>query len=173
MLQRYRRQPKVLALSNAEAEMYCMVACSAKVLGILACTIDMGLKSVGTIYANASSAMGLVHRRVIWKVRRIRTQKLWQQEAHAQKRLRLEQINESRVQSEIVTKHLKDTLQHRHPDDKSTKAEGGRGELASALNYLGDEGLVIHDSCSIGVIHGEHGLKRILKPSPPLDSERR
>ena len=46
----YSKQQKVLALSNAEAETYGMVACSAEVLGIQACAADMGLEYTASIY---------------------------------------------------------------------------------------------------------------------------
>ena len=125
VIQSYNRQQKVLALSSIEAEMYGMVACSAEVRGILACVIDMGLKFVGTIYADASAALGIVQRRALGKARHIRTQSLCQQEAHAQKRLSFATVECSRNQSDAMTEHLTDTLEQRNLDYMSTAAEDG------------------------------------------------
>ena len=77
-------------MSGAEAETYGMVECSAEVLGIQSCAVDVALMYKGTIYADASAALGFVQRRGIGKVRHIRTQSLWLQMVHATKRLGFE-----------------------------------------------------------------------------------
>ena len=133
----YSKQQKVLALSSAEAETYGMVACSAEVLGIQACAADMGMKFKGTIYADASAALGIVQRRGVGKVRHIRTQSLWLQEAHCTKRLGFEKIDGTLNPSDLMTKHLADTLQQRHLEQMGTRPEGGRAESAPTLNSLG------------------------------------
>ena len=132
----YSKQQKVIALSSAEAETYGMVACSAEVLGIQACARDMGLVYDGTIYADASAALGIVQRRGVGKVRHIRTQSLWLQEAHATKRLGFEKIDGSRNPSDLMTKHLTDTLQQRHLEYMNVSAESGRAESAPQLGIL-------------------------------------
>ena len=125
VIQSYSWQQKVLALSNAEAEMYGIVACSAEVRGILACVIDMGLKFVGTIYADASAALGIVQRRGDGKARHIRTQSLCLQEAHAHKRLSFAKVDGSRNPSDAMSEHLNDTLKQRHLEYMNTTAEDG------------------------------------------------
>ena len=135
----YSRQQKVLALSSAEAETYGMVACSAEVLGIQACAKDMGLGYTASIYADASAALGIVQRRGVGKVRHIRTQSLWLQEAHATKRLGFEKIDGSRNPADLMTKHLSDTLQQRHLDQMSAIATTGRAESAPTLNAVDEE----------------------------------
>ena len=125
MIKGYSKQQKVIALSSAEAETYGMVACSAEVLGIQSCARDLGLEYTGTIYADASAALGIVMRRGIGKVRHIRTQSPWLQEAHATKRLGFEKIDGSRNPADLMTKHLSDTLQQRHLEYIGTRAAGG------------------------------------------------
>jgi hypothetical protein len=125
VIQSYSWQQKVLALSNAEAEMYGIVACSAEVRGILACVIDMGLKFVGTICADASAALGIVQRRGAGKARHIRTQSLCLQEAHAHKRLSFAKVDGSRNPSDAMSEHLNDTLKQRHLEYMNTTAEDG------------------------------------------------
>ena len=90
VIKSYSKQQKVLLLSSAEAETYGMVACSAELPGIQSCAMDLGLAYDGVVYADASAALGIVQRRGIGKVRHIRTQSLWLQEAHATKRLGFE-----------------------------------------------------------------------------------
>ena len=139
VIKSYSRQQKVIALSSAEAETYGMVACSAEILGIQACARDMGLTYDGTIYADASAALGIVQRRGVGKVRHIRTQSLWLQEAHATKRLGFEKIDGSRNPSDLMTKHLTDTLQQRHLEYMNVSAASGRAESAPQLGTLGIE----------------------------------
>ena len=130
----YSKQQKVIALSSAEAETYGMVSCSAELLGIQACAADLGLVFDASVYADASAALGIVQRRGIGKVRHIRTQSLWLQEAHAQRRLGFEKIDGSRNPSDLMTKHLSDTLQQRHLEQMSAEATAGRASSAPTLN---------------------------------------
>ena len=141
MIKGYSKQQKVLALSSAEAETYGMVACSAEVLGIQSCAKDLGMDYAGAIYADASAALGIVMRRGIGKVRHIRVQSLWLQEAHATKRLGFEKIDGSRNPSDLMTKHLSDTLQQRHLEYIGTRAAGGRAESAPELNNFEGENI--------------------------------
>ena len=141
----------MLALSSAEAERYGMVACSAELLGIQSCARDMGLIYEGTINADASAALGIVMRRGIGKVRHIRTQSLWLQEAHATKRIGFEKIDGSPNPSDLMTKHLTDTLQQRHLVYINAVPTGGRAESAPELNAFGGE----DERYFLGTIHEE------------------
>ena len=78
-------------------------------------------------------------RRGIGKVRHIRTQSLWLQEVHATKRLGFEKIDGSRNPSDLMTKHLSDTLQQRHLEYIGTRAADGRAESAPGLNNVEEE----------------------------------
>ena len=157
----YSKQQKVLALSSAEAETYGMVACSAEVLGIQACAADMGLEYTASIYADASAALGIVQRRGVGKVRHIRTQSLWLQEAHATKRLGFEKIDGSRNPADLMTKHLSDTLQQRHPEPMLAIATDGRAQSAPTLNTVEEE----NDRYFFGVVFEDEN-KSILKKVP-------
>ena len=151
MKKSYSKQEKVLALSSAEAGTYGMVACSAELLGIQSCAHDMGLLYGGTTYADASAALGFAQRRGMVKVRHIRMQSLWLQEAHATKRLGFEKIDGSRNPSDLMTKHLTHTLQQRHLAYIHTMPTGGRAESALALSNLEVE----DDRYFLGTIHVE------------------
>ena len=158
LVKSYSRMQKVIAMSSAEAETYGMVSCSAEILGIQACARDMGMYFEATIYADASAALGIVQRRGIGKVRHIRTQSLWLQEAHATKRLGFEKIDGTRNPSDLMTKHLTDTLQQRHLEYMCTQVESGRAETAPTLNNLEAD----HEHYFLGTVHEEFG-KSILK----------
>ena len=107
-----------------------MVACSAELLGIQSCAADLGLPYDGVVYADAIAALGIVQRRGIGKVRHIRTQSLWLQEAHATKRLAFEKMYGWRNPSDLMTKPLTDTLQQRYLEHMSTHVVSGRAESA-------------------------------------------
>ena len=152
LIKGYSKQQKVLALSSAEAETYGMVACSAEVLGIQSCALDLGLDYAGVIYADASAALGIIMRRGIGKVRHIRTQSLWLQEAHATKRLGFEKIDGSRNPSDLMTKHLTDTLQQRHLDYIRARAAEGRAETAPELSNIEE---IINSHYLLGTVFSE------------------
>ena len=113
----------------------------------------------GVVYADASAALGIVQRRGIGKVRHIRTQSLWLQEAHATKRLAYEKIDGSRNPSDLMTKHLTDTLQQRHLNYMSTHAVSGRAETAPTLSILEGD----HDRYFLGNIQEESIVSALMK----------
>ena len=102
-----------------------MVNCSAELLGLQACAEDLGISYKASVYADASAALGIVMRRGIGKVRHIRTQSLWLQEAHATRRLGFEKIDGSRNPADLMTKHLSDTLLSRHLGANESSTGGG------------------------------------------------
>ena len=150
------KMQKVLALSSAEAETYGMVGCSAEILGLQACARDLGLEYDGSVYADASAALGIVMRRGVGKVRHIRTQSLWLQEAHATKRLAFEKVDGSRNCADLMTKHLSDTLLSRHLEHMRAIPVEGRAESAPTLNSLME-----HKEYFLGTVEIEP--KKILK----------
>ena len=162
VIKSYSKQQKVLALSSAEAETYGMVACSAELLGIQACAEDMGMKLQGVVYADASAALGIVQRRGVGKVRHIRTQSLWLQEAHATKRLGYEKIDGARNPSDLMTKHLADTLQQRHLDFMNAHSASGRAETAPMLGSVDEERYLL------GTLY-DGAIKSILKKNVAVE----
>ena len=98
LIKSWSRQQRVIALSSAEAETYGMVACSAELLGIQSCAKDLGMEFTAAVYTDASAALGIVQRRGIGKIRHLRTQSLWLQEAHATRRVKFEKWTEDGIQ---------------------------------------------------------------------------
>jgi len=76
---------------------------------------------------------------------------LWLQEGHATKRIGFEKIDGSRKPSDLMTKHLTDTLQQRHLAYINAVPTGGRAETAPALSALGAE----DERYYLGTIHEE------------------
>ena len=132
----WSRQQRTIALSSAEAETYGMVACSAELLGIQACAKDLGIPFGVSVYADASAALGIIKRRGVGKLRHIRTQSLWLQEAHATKRIHFEKIDGSRNPSDLLTKHLAEILMDRHMRVIGALPEDGRASTAPTLASL-------------------------------------
>ena len=85
LIKTYSRQQKTIALSSAEAELYALVAVSAEALGLVAYAKDLGIFLKGTMYTDASAALGIAQRRGLGRVRHVQTQALWVQQAHADK----------------------------------------------------------------------------------------
>ena len=136
LIKSWSRQQRVIALSSAEAETYGMVACSAELLGVQACARDLGMEYTAAVYADASAALGIVQRRGIGKVRHLRTQSLWLQEAHATRRVQFEKIDGSRNPSDLFTKHLAEMLADRHLKTLGVVPESGRAESAPELSLM-------------------------------------
>ena len=73
----YCRQQKVVALNSAEAELYAMVAASAKALAAQAYARNLGMDVNVELNADSSAALGIAKRAGIGKVRHLRIQVLW------------------------------------------------------------------------------------------------
>ena len=91
-----------------------MVACVSELSGIRACAKDIAIDIGVFVYADASTALGIIKRRGVGKLRHIRTQCLGLQEAHATARMHLEKIGGSRNPSNLLMKHLPEVLMDRH-----------------------------------------------------------
>ena len=137
LLKTFSRQQKTIALSSAEAELYGMTATSSELLGMQACAADLGIKVAVSIYADASAALGIVQRRGIGRVRHVKTQSLWLQEAHAQRRIAFEKVDGSRNPADLLTKHVPELLLDRHLEYLSCRPEDGRAATAPTLSSLG------------------------------------
>ena len=136
LIKSWSRQQRAIPLSSAEAETYGMVACSAELLGVQSCARDLGMDFGAAVYTDASAALGIVQRRGVGKVRHLRTQSLWLQEAHASKRVVFEKIDGSRNPSDLFTKHLSEALIDRHMKTLGATPESGRAETAPELNVV-------------------------------------
>ena len=162
MVKSWSRRQLTIALSSAEAETYGMVACSCELLGIQSCARDLGNVVGAAVYADAIAALGIIKRRGIGKLRHIRTQSLWLQEAHATKRSHFEKIDGSRSPSDLLTKHLSEMLMDRHMKVIGALPEDGRASTAPTLASLGINELPLYSHyVSEGVDEDSYAQSRI------------
>ncbi len=133
VIKTYSRQQKVIALSSAEAELYAMVAASAETLAIAAYAKDLGMELQGEIYTDSSAALGIAQRAGIGKIRHLRTQGLWVQEARVTGRIVYRKVLGSKNPADILTKHVPRDLLDRHLETLGAEVADGRAETAPEL----------------------------------------
>ena len=114
MIKSYSRQQKAVALSSAEAELYAMVAASAETLAIIAYSRDLGMEIAGEVLTDSNAALGISQRAGIGKVRHLRTQGLWVQEARVTGRLSYKKVLGAKNPADILTKNVPGELLDRH-----------------------------------------------------------
>ena len=136
VIKTYSRQQKTVALSSAEAELYAMVAASAESLAIIAYSRDLGMKLEGELYTDSSAALGISQRAGIGKVRHLRTQGLWVQEARITGRLQYKKILGTKNPADVLTKHVPRDLLDRHLETIGVSVVDGRAESAPELNVI-------------------------------------
>ena len=136
VIKTYSRQQKVIALSSAEAELYAMVAASAESLAIIAYAEDLGTRMSGEVYVDSSAALGISQRCGIGKVRHLRTQGLWVQEARLTGRLAYRKVLGAKNPADVLTKHVPAELLQKHLETLCVEIRGGRAETAPELNSL-------------------------------------
>ena len=134
ILKSYSKQQRTIALSSAEAELHALVAASAETLGITALMADMGLDVGGEVFSDSSAALGIAQRQGIGKLRHVRTQALWVQEARAEGRLRYKNVLGSRNPADALTKFMAAPLMSQHMKTVGLEFRGGRAETAPELN---------------------------------------
>ena len=138
LIKSFSRQQKVIALSSAEAELYACTATSAEILGVQACSRDLGRDLEASIYLDASAALGVIQRRGLGKQRHVRTQSLWLQAANAEKRLKFEKVDGARNPSDLMTKHVPEVLMKRHMAYINAIPETGRADSAPAIGTFAE-----------------------------------
>ena len=136
VIKTYSRQQRVIALSSAEAELYAMVAASAESLAVIAYAKDLGINMIGEVYVDSSAALGISQRCGIGKVRHLRTQGLWVQEARLTGRLAYRKVLGTKNPADVLTKHVPAELLQRHLETLCTEVRGGRAETAPELSSL-------------------------------------
>ena len=128
MIKSYSKQQKTVALSSAEAELHAMVAASAETLGIISLLADMGVHVGGEVFSDSTAALGIAQRQGIGKLRHVRTQALWVQEARAEGRLKYKKVLGSRNPSDALTKYMGSPLMLQHAQTLGLEFRGGRAE---------------------------------------------
>ena len=141
----YSRQQRTVALSSAEAELYAMVAASAECLAINAYMRDLGLETKGEVYTDSSAALGISQRAGIGKVRHLRTQGLWVQEARVSGRLAYRKVLGTKNPADVLTKHVDGNLLEKHLQSIGAHIVDGRAEKAPELNSVESEVIWIED----------------------------
>ena len=140
LLNMYWRQQKTVALSSAEAQLYAMVACSAELLWMQACAKDLGGHVGVDMYADASIALGIVEWRGVGCVCHIKTQALWLQETHLQRRIAFEKVDGSKNLADLLINHVGKKRLDGHMAYLGCVPEDGRGapvpSLGLELNVL-------------------------------------
>ena len=106
----------LVALSSAEAELYGIVRASAELQGFWSMARDLGFHLGARVYADASAALGIVHRQRLGKLRHVDTHSLWLQQAARQKTIQFDKIAGERNPADMATKYLSAEPRWRHAE---------------------------------------------------------
>ena len=129
----WSRQQNLVSLSSAEAELYGLVKASSEGLGCKAMAGDYGATCSVKVYADASAALGIVHRKGLGKVRHIDTNTLWVQQAACSKRLEYAKVHGKINPADALTKHLTEAMREGHFKRIGMEFMEGRPEAAPKL----------------------------------------
>ena len=104
LIRAWSRTQATVALSSAESELSALVKASTEALGLFlakAMEIEMAAK----VLVDRSAAQGIVARRGTGRVKHLRTQQLWVQEAAATGRLKYAKIPRAHNYADLLTHH--------------------------------------------------------------------
>ena len=133
MIRRWSKMQNLVALSSAEAELYGIVRASAELLGCKSMARDFGHDLGARLYADASAALGIVHRQGLGKLRHIDTSSLWLQQAARQKTIIFEKVAGDQNPADMAIKHLGAEPRWRHAEACGIEYIEGRAEIAPKL----------------------------------------
>ena len=102
----YCKQQKIVAMSSAEAKLYAMVPASAEAMAVQAYASDPSMSLASELFADSSAALGIAKRAGIGKVRHLRTQGLWIQEARISVCIVYKKVFSEKNPSELLTKYM-------------------------------------------------------------------
>ena len=113
--------------------MYGVVKASSECLGCQAMARDLGQDKNVKIYADASAALGIIHRKGLGKVRHIDTNTLWIQQAARSKRIEYIKVNGTLNPADALTKHLAEPVRAGHFQRLKMEFLSGRAGAAPEL----------------------------------------
>ena len=129
----WSRQQNLVSLSSAEAELYGLVKASSESLGCQSMARDFGHTRAVRIYADASAALGIVHRKGLGKVRHIDTNTLWVQQAACTKRIEYLKVHGAVNPADALTKQLAEAIRNTHFAKLNMQFLEGRAAAAPEL----------------------------------------
>ena len=101
----WSRTQASVALSSAESELYAAVKVSTGALGLIPTASELNMTLKATVLLDSSAAQGIISRQGNGKVKHIRTQQLWVQEAAADGRLSYKKIPRDMNLADLLTHH--------------------------------------------------------------------
>ena len=130
MIRSWARMQNLVATSSAEAELYGTVRASCELLGIKSLARDFGHWLNGRLYADASAALGIIHRQGLGKLRHLDTSCLWVQQAARTKLIEYLKVLGDVNPADMLTKHLAEEPRSRHSATCNLSWPAGRPAIA-------------------------------------------
>ena len=96
----------LIALSSGEAEFYAALKSAAETLGFMSMLKDLNWNLEGTVYGDASAALGIINRLGLGKTRHIDTSLLWIQQIVAEMSLMFIQVLGTTKPADLYTNYL-------------------------------------------------------------------
>ena len=134
VIRSWSRMLNLVAVSFAEAELYGTVRVSSARLGCRSMAGDIRFHLSGRSYADASAALGIIHRQGLGKLRHIDTISLWLQQAARQKLIAFTKVDGTHNPADIATKHLAAELRLRHTTTCGIEYLEGRAAIAPEVS---------------------------------------
>ena len=91
-------------MSSGEAEYYALVKSAAEGLGLQSLAKDLGYEMKVRIWVDSSSALAIVSRLGLGRVRHMEVKYLWAQEAHKNHRFCVRKVNGPKNPADVLTK---------------------------------------------------------------------
>ena len=130
LIKSWSKSQAVIALSSAEAELYSAVKVSCESMGFQSMLSDFGIHARIETSIDASAALGVIKRKGLGKLRHIRVQQLWIQDASDKGLIKYHKIDGKKNPANTLTKHVSAADIEESTKYMNGELRKGRSEIA-------------------------------------------
>ena len=127
---------KIIALSSGEAELVAIVKMSTELIGMMSMYLDFDRHLGARVFADSNAALGVVQRKGAGKLRHIRVQTLWVQDARESGQLEYKKVGGLANPGDLMTKHLSRKMMTDHLRALAIDLREGRAEAGLKIDAL-------------------------------------
>ena len=127
---------KIIALSSGEAELVAIVKMSTELIGMMSMFLDWDRNLGARVFADSNAALGVVHRKGAGKLRHIRVQMLWVQDAREKGQIDDMKIGGVNNPGDLMTKYLSKNTMISQLTALSMELREGRAAAGLAIGSM-------------------------------------
>ena len=142
-LRTWSKTQATIALSSGESELFGTVKATCEGIGMASMLADLGIVAKIRVFADASAALAIIHRKGVGKVRHLDTGVLWLQQKELQEAVEFLKVAGMKNPSDLMTKNVDQALAEQHLSALGFTFADGRAESTAKICQLCDKSALV------------------------------